>query len=73
MLGKGQTLEQILEEIGQVAEAVSSTAEVWKLAQRHEISAPIIEQVDRLLRDETTVDQAVEELLSREQTTELAD
>ena len=64
-LGKGEKLDSILSSLGEVAEGVKSTHKVIELANRVRITLPITEQVDKLLRGESTPQQAVMALLAR--------
>ena len=69
-LGKGQKLDDILEELGQVAEGVLTTKSAWALAQREGIDMPVLEQVYALLYEGKNVDQAVKDLFSRDRKAE---
>ncbi len=70
-LGAGQTLEQAAAEIGQVVEGVSTSAEVWRLAQRHAVNMPISEQVYGIIHLGWNPADCVRDLLAREQKPEL--
>lgn len=69
-LGRGEKLEDILEELGQVAEGVTTTAKILELARQHNVSVPITEEIDRLLRGESTVKESLSALLSRSRRSE---
>jgi glycerol-3-phosphate dehydrogenase (NAD(P)+) len=71
-LGAGKTIQQALEEIGQVVEGVKTAAEVRRLAQRHEVEMPIAEQVYGILHQGGDPYESVRRLLSREQKPETA-
>ena len=64
-LAKGDPLEKILQDLGQVAEGVRSTEHVLQLAQQLRIKMPITEEVARILRGERTPQESVNALLSR--------
>jgi glycerol-3-phosphate dehydrogenase (NAD(P)+) len=66
-LGAGKTIDQALEEIGQVVEGVKTAEEVWRLACRHGVEMPISEQVYGILHEGRDPNECVRELLSREQ------
>lgn len=66
-LGAGISVEQAVKDIGQVVEGVSTSAEVWRLAQRYKIEMPISEQVYGIIHLGLSPQQCVRELLSREQ------
>ena len=73
LLGKGRTLEQALEEIGQVVEGVNSSAEVQRLATQHGINMPISEQVNGIIHHGWDPVEGVARLLAREQKAEYGD
>ncbi|MFN8390434.1 MAG: NAD(P)H-dependent glycerol-3-phosphate dehydrogenase [Bdellovibrionota bacterium] len=64
-LGKGEKLTDIVSHLGQVAEAVRVTPKVAELARRHNVKAPIIEEVDRILSGQSSAAESVRKLLSR--------
>jgi glycerol-3-phosphate dehydrogenase (NAD(P)+) len=70
-LGAGQTLAQAATAIGQVVEGVSTSAEVWRLAQRHAVNMPISEQVYGIIHLGWNPKDCVRDLLAREQKPEL--
>ena len=72
-LGKGKTLEQALEEIGQVVEGVNSAAEVQRLAVQHKINMPITEQVNGIIHQGWDPVEGVARLMAREQKAEYDD
>lgn len=69
-LGQGKTLDQILEELGQVAEGVVTTATARELAQREGVEMPITEVMYRVLYEDLPVAQATATLLGRERRAE---
>ena len=72
-LGAGKTLEQALEEIGQVVEGVNSAAEVQRLAIQHDINMPITEQVNGIIHLGWNPSEGVARLMAREQKAEYDD
>ena len=70
-LGAGGTIAAATAEIGQVVEGVSTSAEVWRLAQRHAIDMPISEQIYGIIHQGWNPKQCVRDLLAREQKPEL--
>ena len=64
-LGQGQTVEQALAGKRSVAEGYESAPAVRDLAARLGVETPICEGVAAVLAGETTVEQAMEDLLSR--------
>ncbi len=65
-LGKGQKLGHILLEMDMVAEGVKTTESGYKLALKHKIEMPILEQVYEILYKNKDCATAVKDLLSRE-------
>ena len=66
-LGAGKTVDEAVEEIGQVVEGVKTAAEVWRLSRRHGVEMPIAEQVYGIIHEGRDPNQSVKNLLSREQ------
>ena len=64
-LAAGETLTEIIKNLGSVAEGVSTTPLALKLAEKHGVDMPITFQVAKLLRGEITPAATVRELLSR--------
>ena len=69
-LAKGHSLEQILDELGHVAEGVSTAREVDRLAQRLGVDMPICSAVNSVLHLGSDARAAVESLLARDPTRE---
>ncbi|WP_374683580.1 NAD(P)H-dependent glycerol-3-phosphate dehydrogenase [Accumulibacter sp.] len=65
-LAAGKTLSQILRDLGHVAEGVSTTREVARLASQLAIEMPITQAVDAILYRAEPAASAVEKLLSRD-------
>lgn len=65
-LGEGRTLDDILGEMGMVAEGVKNTANALALARRHGVDMPIVAVMDRILRSDISVHDAVSALMLRE-------
>ncbi|WP_291991277.1 NAD(P)H-dependent glycerol-3-phosphate dehydrogenase [Candidatus Accumulibacter sp. ACC007] len=65
-LAAGKTLSQILRDLGHVAEGVSTTREVARLASQLAIEMPITQAVDAMLYHAEPAASAVEKLLSRD-------
>jgi glycerol-3-phosphate dehydrogenase (NAD(P)+) len=65
-LAKGQSLSDILADLGHVAEGVSSAREVQRLALQLKVEMPITRSVCSVLDGYTSARAAVEELLQRE-------
>lgn len=69
-LARGETLKQILDSLGHVAEGVTTTPEVLGLAESHGVDMPITRAVYKILYEQVPPRQAVEELLHRNQKAE---
>ena len=69
-LGKGRKLDEIVANLGHVAEGVKTTKSAYDLSLRLGIELPIISEVYRVLYEDKPVLQAVEDLMGRELTAE---
>lgn len=65
-LAAGKKLPQILEDLGHIAEGVSTSREVARLANELGIEMPITQAVNDLLHHDLPAAEAVEQLLSRD-------
>jgi glycerol-3-phosphate dehydrogenase (NAD(P)+) len=72
-LGRGKSLQQALEDIGQVVEGVNSAAEVRRLSLEHGINMPITEQVNGIIHKGWDPVEGVARLMAREQKAEYDD
>lgn len=71
-LGRGQSVDEAVEEIGQVVEGVKTSLEIWRLAGRLGVDMPISEQVYGIIHEGRDPRESLRELLSREQKRETA-
>jgi glycerol-3-phosphate dehydrogenase (NAD(P)+) len=69
-LASGKSLADILQGLGHVAEGVNTTAEVMRLANILQVDMPITFQVDQVLSHGKSAQDAVMDLLGREQKAE---
>ena len=69
-LGKGKSVEDAMEEIGQAVEGYRNTKEVFELAKRYEVEMPIVEQIYEVLYRGKDPLQASQDLLARAKTSE---
>jgi glycerol-3-phosphate dehydrogenase (NAD(P)+) len=67
LLAKGETLQQILAELGHVAEGVNTAREVERRAATMGVEMPITHQVNLVISEGLSPRTAVENLLGREQ------
>jgi len=65
LLGKGKSLEEAIEEVGQTAEGVVTAPKILKLAEKIEIEMPITRGVVDLLEGRVGIEEIVKGLLER--------
>jgi len=70
-LGAGQLVAEAVAAIGQVVEGVSTSAEVWRMAQSHGVEMPISEQIYGIIHLGWNPKQCLRDLLAREQKAEI--
>jgi glycerol-3-phosphate dehydrogenase (NAD(P)+) len=69
-LGRGETLEQILSGTHMVAEGIPTSKSAYECARKLNIDTPIIDQIYCVLYEGKRPDQAMQELLGRDQKAE---
>ncbi len=69
-LGRGQSIEQAVREIGQVVESLQTADEVMRLAERHAVELPISVNVRDVLHGTITPAEGLARLMAREQKAE---
>lgn len=65
-LGSGETLEEITDRLGMVAEGVPNTLSIHEAARKHGIETPIIDAVYQILYEDKPAQEALVELLTRD-------
>jgi glycerol-3-phosphate dehydrogenase (NAD(P)+) len=65
-LGQGKTIQEAIDAIGQVVEAVRNAKEVFHLAQRLSVDMPIAEVIYQVLYCQLSPAKAAELLLTRD-------
>lgn len=70
-LGEGRTLENVLNELGQVAEGVPTSEGAVRLARQANVQLPIFEAIDAVLRRRVSPRDAVTQLMERLPTSEM--
>ncbi len=65
-LGRGETIEQAKQTIGQVVEGIGTTDEVMRLARKHDVDMPITEHVWKVVHGEMTTIEALSALMDRD-------
>lgn len=66
LIGQGFSMEEAVEQVQMVVEGIYSAKAGMKLANKYEVSLPIIEQVNRVLFDKKSPEQAVKDLMIRD-------
>jgi glycerol-3-phosphate dehydrogenase (NAD(P)+) len=64
-LGQGESLSDIIKNLGSIAEGASSAELVVRLAKKHGVEMPIAEQVHAVLKNEITPMEMLKNLLNR--------
>jgi glycerol-3-phosphate dehydrogenase (NAD(P)+) len=64
-LGRGRTIDAIIDEMHMVAEGVKTSAVVMELARQYSVSLPISREVHRVVHEGATAAEAYQGLLSR--------
>ncbi len=65
-LGAGKNLDEIIEELGEVAEGVITAKTGYELSQRVGVEMPITEEIYRLLYEDKPAKAAIRDLMGRE-------
>lgn len=73
LIGKGYTMEEAMAEVKMVVEGVYSAKAAMGLAQKYDISLPIIEQVNEVLFGGKPAADAVKDLMLRDKKIEISD
>ncbi|MBM4762134.1 NAD(P)H-dependent glycerol-3-phosphate dehydrogenase [Bacillus sp. B15-48] len=73
MLGKGQNLDEVLENMGMVVEGVRTTKAAYQLAEKYNVRMPITVTLYEILFSGKSPKDAVDGLMSRVKTHELED
>ena len=63
LIGQGKTMQEAMDEVKMVVEGVYSAKAAMKLAEKYEVSMPIIEQVNQVLFEGKDAAKAVNELM----------
>jgi len=72
-IGKGYSVEEALAKVNQVVEGVHSAKAVSRLAQKYQVSMPIVEQICKVLFEGADVNSAIKSLLTRDRCMEYPD
>lgn len=71
LIGQGMTMEEAMKEVNQVVEGVYSAKAAMLLAKKYNVSMPIVEQVNKVLFEGTSVIDGMTELMVRDKTSEI--
>lgn len=71
LIGQGKSCEEAMEEVEMVVEGVYSAKAAMELAEKYHVQLPIIEQVNKVLFEGKSADQAVKELMLRDKKIEI--
>lgn len=72
-LGRGESLQHIIDTLGSVAEGVKTTPLVMKLAEKYQVEMPISTQASRLIAGEVRPEEIVQILVTRPMRKEFED
>ncbi|WP_312443581.1 NAD(P)H-dependent glycerol-3-phosphate dehydrogenase [Lacrimispora sp.] len=73
LIGQGRTMEEATKEVKMVVEGIYSAKAALALSEKHDVSMPIVEQVNAVLFDNKPASEAVKELMLRDKTIESSD
>jgi glycerol-3-phosphate dehydrogenase (NAD(P)+) len=73
LLGKGKTLQEVLDNMGMVVEGVRTTKAAWQLAKEYDVNMPITNALYHVLFNNGNAKAAVDELMGRGKTHEMED
>jgi glycerol-3-phosphate dehydrogenase (NAD(P)+) len=73
LLGKGNNLQEVLDNMGMVVEGVRTTKAAWQLAQRYDVKMPITKALNDVLFNNVDAKSAVDSLMGRVKTHEMED
>ncbi|WP_243386500.1 NAD(P)H-dependent glycerol-3-phosphate dehydrogenase [Bacillus kexueae] len=73
MLGKGKTLDEVLDSMGMVVEGVRTTKAAYQLAEKYNVKMPITRALYDVLFNGQNAKEAVESLMARVKTHEMED
>lgn len=73
LIGQGKTMQEAMDEVQMVVEGVYSAKAAMALAKKYDVQLPIIEQVNAVLFEGKSADQAVKDLMLRDKKIEIPD
>ncbi len=66
LIGQGKTMEEAMKQVNQVVEGVNSAKAALELARLNEVEMPIVEQINLVLFEGKTANEALTDLLGRD-------
>ena len=66
LMGQGKTMEEAMKQVNQVVEGVNSAKAALALAQKNNVEMPIVEQINKVLFEDKTAKDALNDLLNRD-------
>lgn len=73
LIGQGKSMEEAMDEVKMVVEGVYSAKAAMGLAEKYQVQLPIIEQVNQILFEGKSADEAVKDLMLRDKKIEISD
>lgn len=73
LIGQGKTMEEAMAEVKMVVEGVYSAKAAMALAKKYDVQLPIIEQVNAVLFDGKSAEEAVKDLMLRDKKIEISE
>lgn len=72
LIGEGKTMDEAMEAVNQVVEGVYSAKAAKLLSEKYDVSMPLVSEVNKVLFDNKSVRESLEDLMIRDKTTEIA-
>ncbi len=66
LMGQGKTMEEAKQQVGQVVEGINSAKAALHLAEQNDVEMPIVEQINLVLFEEKSANDALYDLLGRD-------
>ena len=70
LIGQGKSMQEAMDEVQMVVEGVYSAKAAKKLAEKYQVSMPIVEEVNKVLFEGKSPSEAVDDLMLRESRSE---
>lgn len=72
LIGEGKTMDEAMTAVNQVVEGVYSAKAAILLAEKYNVSMPIVNEVNKVLFENKSVRESLEDLMVRDKTTEIS-